>query len=92
MLTKEFGTKLNDDFEKFVQEHDMRSALAYFRSNDGEVVALLKHNVTDKEIMDLIANLVIGLADKNGISSTDIYNDLIATTPHAPGKLGAPMN
>ena len=57
-MNKEEGIKLNNAFDEFCQNFNIKSALAYFATADGESVALAFHNVTDAEIENLIGNLV----------------------------------
>ena len=80
-MNREDGIKLNDAFEKFCQDFNMKSALAYFAAADGETVALLFHSVTDAEIENLIGNLVNKLALKQGRCSDSVWAELKRTTP-----------
>ena len=44
-MNKEEGIKLNNAFDEFCQNFNIKSALAYFATADGESVALAFHNV-----------------------------------------------
>ena len=80
-MNKEEGIKLNNAFDEFCQNFNIKSALAYFATADGESVALAFHNVTDAEIENLIGNLVNRLALKQGRSSDAVWAELKRTTP-----------
>ena len=80
-MNKEEGIKLNNAFDKFCQNFNIKSALAYFATADGESVALAFHNVTDAEIENLIGNLVNRLALKQGRTSDSVWTDLKSATP-----------
>lgn len=80
-MDEKIAKKLNDDFDEFCQNFNIKSALAYFATADGESVALAFHNVTDAEIENLIGNLVNRLALKQGRSSDAVWAELKRTTP-----------
>ena len=80
-MNEKTAKKLNDDFDEFCQNFNIKSALAYFATADGESVALAFHNVTDAEIENLIGNLVNRLALKQGRSSDSVWAELKRTTP-----------
>lgn len=80
-MNEKTAKKLNDDFDEFCQNFNIKSALAYFATADGESVALAFHNVTDAEIENLIGNLVNRLALKQGRSSDAVWAELKRTTP-----------
>lgn len=80
-MDEKTARKLNDDFDDFCQNFNIKSALAYFATADGESVALAFHNVTDAEIENLIGNLVNRLALKQGRSSDAVLAELKRTTP-----------
>ena len=80
-MDEKTAKELNDAFDEFCQNFNIKSALAYFATADGESVALAFHNVTDAEIENLIGNLVNRLALKQGRSSDAVWAELKRTTP-----------
>lgn len=83
---------IGKNFAKFLDDNNMRGGLAYFASSNNKDVAIAMQNVSENEILDLVANLVGCIAVKKGISAKTIYDELSITTPDATMPNNAVMN
>lgn len=70
----------------------MRGGLAYFAMKNNNDVAIATHNVSNAEILDLVANLVGYIAVKTGVSAKSIYDELSINTPDAIKRNHETMN
>ena len=84
--------KIAQSFAKFLDDNDIRGGLAYFAMKNTNNVAIAMQNVSDAEILDLVANLVGCIAIKKGVSAKSIYDELTITTPDATMRTDNGMN
>lgn len=74
-MIKEQAQMLQEDFVELSKEHGMKSAFGYFI--DKADSAMLAYNqINDDELMHLIANLIVRIADKHGASVDEVMESL----------------
>lgn len=76
-MNKKDVEKLNEEYKAFCHAHGINSAFGYCAMADSNNVAMVYHNVSDAELINLVPHIVDYLAQKNNVRSAEIWLALI---------------
>lgn len=75
-MTNEEAKILNEDFEKFCVDHDIKCAAAYLASAKDKSAVMAYHDIDDNELFHVAASLIIHISQKHNAPYKEVMRVL----------------